>query len=60
MLKADKKSLENFRRPPIACSSEPDQDPRVFLIVGGGECGGSGRWAEGDVIAMCVSQVQPQ
>lgn len=40
LLRADKKSLENFRRAPIACSSEPEQDPRVFLIVGGGECGG--------------------
>lgn len=40
VLKADKKSLENFRRAPIACSSEPEQDPRMFLIVGGGECRG--------------------
>lgn len=37
LVKADKKSLDNFRRAPITCGSNLDQDPRVFLIVGGGE-----------------------
>lgn len=38
VLKADKESLANSHRSPIACGSKPDQDSRVFLIVGGGGC----------------------
>ena len=37
LVKADKKSLADFRRAPVTCGSEPDQDSRTFLIVGGGE-----------------------
>jgi hypothetical protein len=37
IVKADKKALADTHRPPIACGSKPDQDSRVFVIVGGGE-----------------------
>ena len=37
VIKADKKSLSNFRRAPMSCDSDNNEDSRVFLIVGGGE-----------------------
>ena len=36
-VRADKKSLADFRRAPGACGSKPNQDARTFLIVGGGK-----------------------
>lgn len=38
LVRADKKSLADSHRAPIPSGSKPDQDPRVFLIVGGGQC----------------------
>lgn len=39
LVKADKKSLADFRRAPIPCSLKAGEDTRAFVIVGGGECG---------------------
>ena len=35
-VKAQKKDLENFRRPPPVCPGDVKEDPRTFLLVGGG------------------------
>ena len=36
-VRAQKKDLENFRRAPTACPGDVKQDPRTFLLVGGGK-----------------------
>ena len=56
VVKADKKSLADTRRAPTACGSKPDQDSRVFVIVGGGKCIGCtvvGKVWSKRVVALC-------
>ncbi len=36
VVKAQKKDLENFRRSPADCPGDVKEDPRTFLLVGGG------------------------